>query len=213
MPLTKESLAQAVEKALAYKRGNFKESVELIIVLKDVNVKELGGKIRETVILPKGRGKDQSICVVADGEMAEKARASGALMVLTPSDLQGMSKKNAKKIADKCDWVLVKTDLMAIVGRTLGPALGPRGKAPVPVPPTADISAFISRYKNAIVARLKDQPQIMTAVGTVDMKPEDIAENALSVITAVEAKLPQGEANIGKIIVKTTMGAPIEVGG
>jgi len=53
----------------------------------------------------------------------------------------------------------------------------------------------------------------MTAIGTVDMKPEDLAENALAVISALEAKLPQGQANIGRIIVKTTMGIPVEVRG
>ncbi len=213
MPITKEMLAQAVEKVVSHKHANFKESVELVIVLRDVNVKELGGKVRETVFLPKGRGKERKVCVVADGEMAEKARQAGAHMVLTPADLQGMTKKNAKKIADTCDWVLVKTDLMAVVGRTLGPALGPRGKAPIPVPPGSDMSALLNRFKNAVLARLKDQPQVMTSIGTVDMKPEDLAENALAVISAVEAKLPQGVANIDKVIVKTTMGIPVEVRG
>jgi len=213
MPVAKEALVQALEKALLYKNAGFKESVDLIITLRDVNVKELGGKIRETVILPRGRGKDQRICVVADGDMAEKAKQSGAFIVMTSNDLQGISKKNAKKIAGSCDWVLVKTDLMSIVGRTLGPALGPRGKAPVPVPPGSDISALINRFKNAVLARLKDQPQVMAAIGTVDMRPEDLAENAFAVISALEVKLPQGQANIGRIIVKTTMGIPVEVKG
>jgi large subunit ribosomal protein L1 len=51
----------------------------------------------------------------------------------------------------------------------------------------------------------------MTTIGTEDMKPEDLAENALAVLSAIEGKLPARMANIGKIIFKTTMGVPVEL--
>lgn len=209
---TREALAEAIGKAIELGKGRrFKQSVEMIIVLRDVDVKGQAGKIREFVTLPKGRGKERSVCVVADGDLAAKAREAGAKLVLTSQDLQGINKKQAKKIAGQCDWILVRTDLMAVTGRILGPALGPRGKAPVPLPASADIQGLIKRYANTVVARVKDQPQIMVAIGTEDMKPEDLADNALAVLSAIESKLPSGMGNIGKIVFKTTMGMPVEV--
>jgi len=209
---TREALAEAISKAIELGKGRrFKQSVEMIIVLRDIDVKGQAGKIREFITLPKGRGKERNVCVVADGELANKAREAGAKIVLTSQDLQGLSKKQAKKIASQCDWVLVRTDLMALTGRVLGPALGPRGKAPVPLPASADISALINRYKNTVVARVKDQPQIMVAIGTEDMDPGDLAENALAVLSTIEPKLPSGAGNIAKLVFKTTMGMPVEV--
>ncbi len=212
MPYTKEEIREAIEKAVKYsKPRNFKQSIELIIVLKDVDPKSPEGRIRETVILPKGLGKELKICVVADGEMAEKAKNAGAYRVITRNELLSISKKEAKKIAQTCDWVLVRTDLMAYAGRILGPALGPRGKIPVPVPPSANIEAVIKRYKSAILLRNKDQPQLMSKIGTEDMSVDDLLENALTILSRVESKLPNGIHNIAKIIVKTTMGPPVEV--
>ncbi|MEM1843166.1 MAG: 50S ribosomal protein L1, partial [Desulfurococcaceae archaeon] len=46
---------------------------------------------------------------------------------------------------------------------------------------------------------------------TEDMKAEDLAENAVTILSSIESKLPARSANIGKVIVKTTMGMPIEV--
>ncbi len=215
MPVvSKEQLVESVKKAIenSKKRG-FKQSVELIVVLKDIDPRSPEGRIREIVFLPKGVNKDVKICVVADGETAVKAREAGAHKVITRSELQAIDRKTAKKIAQECDWVLVRTDLMAFAGRILGPALGPRGKIPVPVPPTADIVAVMNRYKRAVLIRTKDQPQIMCRIGTEDMDPEDIAENALSVISALESKVPSPAHNIAKIIIKTTMGPPVEVVG
>jgi len=210
----RDALREALVKALEYSpKRNFKQTVEMIVVLKDIDPKTPEGRIRETVILPKGLGKDLAICVVADGEMAMKARESGAERVLTGDDLRSLDKKGAKKIAQECDWVLVKTDLMSLAGRVLGPALGPRGKAPVPVPPNADISAFIKRYKSAVLLRNKDQPQVMVPIGVEDMSVDDLVENAEAILSTLESKLPNGVHNIAKILVKTTMGPPVLVRG
>ncbi|MCC6025006.1 MAG: 50S ribosomal protein L1 [Desulfurococcaceae archaeon] len=213
MPLpSREALLAAIKKALeSSDKRNFKQSVELIIALKDIDVKSQAAKIREVVFLPKGRGKDLKICVVGDGDFLEAAKEGGAYLTISSTDLKNIDKKQAKKVASTCDWILVRSDLMGVVGRALGPFLGPRGKVPVPVPPGSNVKALISRYKNAVLIRLKDQPQIMTAIGTEDLRPEDLVENALAVLNLVESKLPAGSANIKQIYVKTTMGIPIEV--
>ncbi len=208
----KTVLADAIKKSIQLaKPRRFKQSVELIVVLKDVNPKSPEGRIREVVFLPHGLGKDVKVCVVAEGDMALKAKELGLPRVIDKAELQGISRKEAKKIAQECDWVLVRTDLMPLAGRILGPALGPRGKAPIPVPPNADIAAMVERYKSAVSLRTKDQPQVMCKIGVEDMDPEKLAENALKVLSALETKLPNPRNNIAKIIVKTTMGPPVEV--
>ena len=203
-----ESIKKAIERS---KKRRFRQTVEMIIVLRDVDPKSPEGRIRETIFLPHGLGKDAKVCVVAEGDMALKAKELGLPRVLGKSDLQGMSRKEAKKVAEECDWVLVRTDLMALAGRILGPALGPRGKIPVPVPPNADIASFVERYRKAVFMRNKDQPQVMVPIGTEDMDPKELAENAQRVLAALEPRLRNPLHNIAKIVVKTTMGPPVEV--
>jgi len=206
-----EMLKESVEKALKLgKRRNFKESVDLVVVLKDVDIRSPEGRISEVVVLPHKPNKDVKICVVADGDMALKAKEAG-LTVYTRSDLQAMrgNKKAIRKVAENCDWVLVRADLMGLAGGTLGPALGPRGKAPVPVPPNADIAQIAERYKRAVWVRVRNQPQIMCRVGTQDMEVEEIVENVKTVINTLVNRV--GAQKIGKIIIKRTMGMPVEV--
>ena len=211
--VSKDKIVEAVKKAIENSvKRRFKQSIEIIIVLRDIDPRSPEGRIRETIFLPREIKKDIKICVVADGETAAKAREAGAYKVITKAELTGIDRKTAKKIAQECDWVLVRTDLMALAGRILGPALGPRGTIPVPVPPAAGIVSVMNRYRRAVFVRVKDQPQIMCRIGTEDMDPEEIAENASAVLSSLEAKLPNPAHNISKIIIKTTMGPPVEVG-
>lgn len=209
---SKDMLAKYISKAIDLGKGrNFKQSVELVIVLKDVDIKSQQLKIREVVYLPKGRGKEAKVCVVCDPDIAESVKEAGAHRIILSTELRELNKKQAKKIASECDWILVKPDLMGTVGRVLGPALGPRGKIPVPLPSGGAVKALVSRYKNTVLVRIKDQPVIMTIIGSEDMNPEDLAENAMAVLSAIEGKLPARFANIDKLIFKTTMGIPVEV--
>jgi len=207
----REALLGAVERALRLgKKRRFKQSVDLIVVLKDVDPKSPEGRLREIVFLPHRPRKEPRICVVAEGDMAIKARELG-VPVYGRSDLQEMrgNRKLAKKVAQQCDWVLIRVDLMGLAGGVLGPALGPRGKAPTPVPPNADIAQLVERYKSAVWVRTRNQPQVMCRVGTEDMSPEEIADNIESVLNVIASKL--GRQKIGKVLVKKTMGIPVQV--
>lgn len=204
-------LVEAVSRALSLgKPRRFKQSVDLVIVLRDVDLKSPEGRLREIVYLPKKPSKEPEICVVAQGDMEVKARTLG-VTVLNRDDLQKLreDKKTVKKLARRCDWVLVMAPLMGLSGGVIGPALGPRGKAPTPVPPNADIEAVVKSYKSAVWIRTKNQPQIMVRVGTEDMKPEDIAENIRAVLSAVEQKL--GRQKIARLYIKKTMGPPVQL--
>lgn len=209
---SKETLVKYIEKAVEQGKGrNFRQSVELVIVLKDVDLKSQQLKIREVVNLPKGRGKEAKVCLVGDPEIVDLAKEAGVQRVILSTELRDINKKQAKKIASECDWILVKPDLMGLVGRVLGPALGPRGKIPIPMPTGGSLKAIVSRYKNSVMVRIKDQPVLMTMIGTEDMNPEDLADNAMAILTAIESKLPARYGNIEKLVFKTTMGIPVEV--
>lgn len=209
--VAQDKLVEAVKEALALgKPRRFKQSVDLIVVLKDVDLKSPEGRIREIVYLPHKPTKEPKICVVAEGDMALKAREMG-LEVITRDDLAQLrgNRKRAKKIAKRCDWVLVRADLMGMAGGTLGPALGPRGKAPTPVPPAANIEDLVQRFKRAVWLRTRNQPQVMVKVGDEDMKPEEIAENIRAVLQVLNDKY--GPQKIAKIYLKKTMGIPVQV--
>ncbi len=212
--VSKENIAKALEEAIKLsKKRKFKQSVELVVVLRDVDIRSPEGRIRETIFLPHPPRKNVKVCVIADGDIALKAKEAGAYRVVSREELKLMAenRKLAKKLAQECDWALIRTDMMGQAGRVVGPALGPRGKIPVPVPISADIKAVIEMYRRAVFVRTKDQPQIMCRIGTEDMNPEELAENALAVISTVASKLKNPRYNIAKIVVKTTMGPAVEV--
>lgn len=59
------------------KERKFKQSVELIMVFKDIDVKK-GFAINETVQLPKKLSQPASVCVVASGDLGLKAKSANA---------------------------------------------------------------------------------------------------------------------------------------
>ena len=100
---------------------------------------------------------------------------------------------------------------MPVVGKSLGQLMGPRGKMPTPVPFNADIQSFLNRFKKSIRVRLKSSLALSCKIGDEDMDEADLATNASTIINAIEKKLPNGEKNIKKIMIKTTMGKAIKL--
>jgi large subunit ribosomal protein L1 len=214
MPLDKKTLLDAVKEAKA-KSGEkkFTQSVELILDIKEIDMKSPEGKIQQVIDLPHATGKPNKIVVIASGELAMNARNAKVDKVLEKADLEALAgkKKELRKLASTHDVFLSEAPLMPLVGRILGPALGPRGKLPVPVPPNADIAPLIVKHRKTIVVRMRNQPIIQCAVGTADMKEEEIVDNIQAVLRMLEGKLKRGLKNIKYAFIKTSMGTPVKI--
>lgn len=215
MPIEQKTLLSAL-KEVKEKSGkrNFTQSVELILNLQDIDMKSPEGRLQENVELPYPPAeKTNKICVIATGELALKAKRANADLVLDKAELEGLAgkKKDLRKLANEYDFFIAEAPLMPLVGKVLGPALGPRGKMPIPVPPTADIESLLKKYRRTVVVRMRNQPVIQCRVGTENMKEEELAENVQAVLRVVEGKLKRGMKNIKSICIKTTMGAPVKI--
>lgn len=208
----KPRLRAAIELALKTKKPwRFIQSVELMLTFKGVDVKkEQEFKFRDDVELPHGSGKEFRICLIIEDDLV--LQYSGLVHTVIPkSKLSDITKKDAKKIAQRCDIVLVKATLMGMVGRILGPALGPRGRSIVPIPANVDISSIISRYKKVTRLRSKDQPWVGCRIGTENMPLDQLVDNAMTVLHYVEEKIKRPLSQVARIYVKTASSPAIEV--
>ena len=214
MPLDKKTiLATVKETKEKSEKRKFTQSIELVLNLKEIDMKSSEGKIHEVIELPYSLEKPNKICVIASGELALKARRANADHVVERADLEGLAgkKRELRKIANEYDFFIAEAPLMPLVGRILGPILGPRGKMPMPVPPTADIASLIEKHRKTITLRMRNQPILQCRVGMESMKDEEITENVQAVLRVMEGKLKKGMKNIKFAYLKTSMGKPVKI--
>jgi large subunit ribosomal protein L1 len=219
MPLATEKkgfslkeLNEAITKLKNEDKKNFTQTVDLIIHIEGLDIKKEGGKLNKIIMLPNKSNKEKKICVIGELTIAEKAKEGGADLILRKGDIEKFqgNKRELKKIARKYDFFLVQPDLMPLVGKLLGPYLGARGKLPEIVSPNVDVKSTISRLKQSVRIKVKNQPVISCGIGTEDMPTEKLSENALTVINEVE-KLIEGKGRIKSIYLKKTMSNPIKL--
>ncbi len=190
------------------KQRKFKQALEIFVTFKDIDVKK-GFALNEIVQLPK-TSSPATVCVMATGDMSTKAKAAKADAVIGTEDLDkfAANKRASRKFINKYDFFLADTKIMPVVGKVLGQLLGPRGKMPVPVPYDAPIESFLQRFRTSIKVRVRGSLSLACKFGDETMEDTDLAVNAHTILSAVEKKLPNGEKNIKKIMIKTTMGKP-----
>lgn len=208
-----DTLVQAVSRALdEAPERNFRETVDLAINLRDLDLNDPSKRIDEGVVLPAGTGQDTQIVVFATGETALRAE-DVADKVLSPDELEefGDDTDAAKDLADETDFFVAEANMMQNIGRYLGTVLGPRGKMPTPLQPDDDVVETVNRMKNTVQLRSRDRRTFHTRVGADDMSADEISDNIDVIIRRLEANLEKGPLNIDSIYVKTTMGPAVEV--
>ena len=208
---TVEAVQKAIEESKKLER-KFKQSVDVVINLKNIDMNDAKNRIEDEVMLPHGRGTEAKIALFASGDLALKSKNHVDLLI-KPEEIEELAKdkKKFKKIADEYDFFVAEAPLMPTIGKTLGIILGPRGKMPKPVPPTIDIINVAKNLRKTVKVRSKTTKTIHATVGREEMNMEQIAENIDAILKRLEGKLERGKLNIGSVYVKTSMGPPMRI--
>src|SRR3954470_16450002 len=203
-------LKSAVEVLSKFPKAKFNETVDLAFRL-GVDPKQSDQMIRGTVPLPHGSGKTVRVLVFAkSGPSADAAKAAGAEYV----GFDDMIKKCQDGWAD-FDVAVATPEAMAEV-RKLGKVLGPRGLMPNPKTGTVtdDTAKAVKEVKAGRVEFKVDKAgNIHVPVGKVSFSPDQITENARSVIDSVIKARPHTVKGqyIHSCTISATMSPPVRV--
>jgi large subunit ribosomal protein L1 len=214
LPLAKDDVSRALgELRKTITKKKFAQSIDLVVRLREVDLKKPENRINETIPLPNPPEKPLKICVIASGDLATRAKSAGADMLIGRAEMDNLAKdkKAARKLAQEYDFFIAEAPLMPLVGRALGSFLGPRGKMPTPVPPNAPIEQVVANHRKMVRVRMREQPVLQCRVGTETMADDKLAENIQAVVSRIEQRLERGFKNIGEILVKGTMSKPVKI--
>ena len=198
-------------------KKNFKQSVDLIINLKGLDLKKAEHNVNIFITLQHDTGKKVSVCALVGPELEGKAKEVCEEIILADQFDRFKSKAEVKKLANKHDFFIAQAPLMPRVATIFGRYLGPRGKMPSPkigsiLPPNANVKQVYDRLKKTVNLATKNEPTIKCRVGREDTENNSIIDNILAVYNSVTQKLPNEKHNVKSVMLKLTMGPSFVIG-
>ena len=182
----------------------FPETVDVAVNL-GIDPRKSDQIVRGATTLPNGSGKQVRVCVFAQGDAAEAAKAAGAELVgmdELASDIKGGNMD--------FDVVIASPDAMRVVG-LLGKVLGPRGLMPNPKSGTVtpDVATAVSNAKAGQVRFRADKNGIVHGgIGIVSFDAIALKENLEALMADLHKAKPASAKGVyvKKITVSSTMG-------
>ena len=182
----------------------FNETIDVAINL-GIDPRKSDQIVRGATTLPNGSGKDVRVCVFAQGDAAEAAKAAGA-------ELVGMD-----ELADEIkggmmdfDVVIASPDAMRVVG-LLGKVLGPRGLMPNPKSGTVtpDVATAVRNAKAGQVRFRADKNGIIHGgIGVSTFAASALKENLQALMSDLQKAKPASAKGVyvKKVTVSSSMG-------
>jgi len=213
--MDKSLILETIKKVKESSKKKFTQKVDLVINLKNINLKRPEENVDLFLTLPHPPGKKIKICALVGKEMTNQANIFDKVIKREEfNDYQ--DKKLLKNLAKEYDYFIAQANLMTEVAKVFGKTFGPRNKMPNPkyggvITPEMNLSELKNRLERTVRLKTKNEAIIKTYVGNQEMKDEEIANNVLACYNSLIHVLPQEEANIKNIILKLTMGPPFKI--
>ena len=198
------------------KKRKFTQSFDLIINLKELNLKKPEENVDLSLVLPNDIEKKVKICALVDKSLADQAKVFDKV-IQKDEFKQYKNKKEIKKLADEYDYFIAQGNLMTDVAKAFGKTFGPKGKMPNPktggiVNPSSDLEALNKKLQNTVFLKTKNESSVKVKVGTEKTEDEKLSDNILAVYNAIIHVLPQEESNVQEVMLKLTMGPSVKLG-
>ena len=87
--MDKKKLTEALAKILEEKgKRQFKQSVEIIINMRGVDLSKTENRLNLDILLPKGKGgKEPKVAVIAEENIATQAKKAGVDLTISPNEI------------------------------------------------------------------------------------------------------------------------------
>lgn len=193
-------------------KRNFSQSVDLVINLKDIDLKKSDQQLDLYVALHYSYGKDVKICGLVGPELVDEAKAH-CNHVIKQEEFSSLTPKDIKALAKEYDYFIAQANVMPQVAATFGRVLGPRGKMPNPkagcvVPPKTNLEPLVKRLQQTVRVLAKKDPVLHLKVGSETQDEKEVADNIAHLYKQIVVNLPLEENNVKNALLKLTMGTP-----
>ncbi len=214
--MDKETIKKALEELKKASKRNFTQTFDLIVVLKNLNLKKPEDQVDffQALHFPAKKAK---VCGLVGAELAGQAKeVFDTAINVDDFPKYVKDKKGLKKLAKEHDFFVAQANIMPKVATTFGKVLGPAGKMPNPkagcvVPPNANLKPLAEQLSKTVKISVKTVPMIQIAVGKEDSKEEEVIDNVMTVYDGLTHHLPSGRNNIRKVLLKLTMSKPVKL--
>ncbi|MBW3022013.1 hypothetical protein KY328_03765, partial [Candidatus Woesearchaeota archaeon] len=198
--MNKQEVLEVIKKLKEGKKRKFSQSYDLIITLKNFNIKKAECQLEFFVPLHFSLGKKIKTCAIVGPELkAEADENCDTVIEASDIDAYASKKKDMKKLAEQHDYFIAQANFMGKLAGAFGRVLGPRGKMPNPkagcvVPPKTNLKPLIDKLQKLVKVSTKKVPMIQVIVGREDMKDDEVADNIVTLYNNIVHHLPN-EAN------------------
>lgn len=212
--MDKAQIQKALADIKAQPPRKFTQSYDLVINLKNLELKS--NPVDLFVTLPFPKGKNVKIAAFVDRELVDQATKFCDLAIRESEFIKYNEKKTAKKLGEQYNFFIAQASLMPKIAANFGKVLGIRGKMPNPklgcvIPPNANVEALVKKLKHTVRLQAKKGLNLQCIVGKEDQPEEQIIDNILTAYNAVVKHLPNELQNIKNVTLKLSMGTPVKV--
>lgn len=219
-----KKMKEAVEKIDSTKLYNAEEAIKLaketsfvkfdasveVHVRLGINPKKTDQKVRSTVVLPHGTGKDIKVAAFVGADKAKEVKEAGADFVYDEEDVKKI--KDTGKI--EFDIIVTTPDMMPKMAMA-AKVLGPKGLMPNPKSGTVGPNAkqMITELKKGKVSfKNDDTANIHQIIGKISFSEKQLVENYEALCEALKKARPAGAKGtyIKNMVICTSMGPSIK---
>jgi large subunit ribosomal protein L1 len=198
------------------RKRNFSQSYDLVINLKNIDIKKSDQQLDFFVALHNDTGKKLKVGAFVGPELLPQARDVCDKAVSVDDFPAFADKKKIKQLANEMDFFIAQAPIMPKVAQQFGKVFGPRGKMPNPklgcvVPPNANLRVLYDRLQKSVWVKAKAQPVVQVRIGTESMQDEQLVDNIITFYNNLVHHLPSEKNNIRSIFLKLTMGKPVRM--
>jgi large subunit ribosomal protein L1 len=212
--MDKHQIKKALEELKKQPKRKFSQSYDLIVNLKNFEVKK--SPVDFFVTLHYSKGKEVKVAAFVDQQLHEQAEKHCQLTIEESDFLKYSDKRVMKKLAQDYDYFIAQATLMPKVAAAFGKVLGIRGKMPNPklgcvVPPNANLEPLMKKLSQSVRMITKKGMNLQAMVGKEDQSDEEIIDNVMTIYGAMLKNLPNEEQNVKSVYLKLTMGKPVKI--